>query len=59
MIMSKEHVCYNCRTVFEKPEADKAKEEKEVTRCPQCGSVDIQKLGEQDDHRFIRRMSFG
>ena len=56
--MSKEHVCYSCRSVFQKPEADKA-EEKDVTKCPQCGSVDVQKLDEQDDHQSIRRMSFG
>ena len=56
--MFKEHVCYNCRVVFQKPEADKAKE-KELTKCPQCGSMDVQKLDEQDDYRLVRRMSFG
>ena len=56
--MSKEHVYYSCRSVFQKPEEDKTKE-KEETKCPQCGSVDAQKLDEQDDHRPIGRMSFG
>ena len=56
--MPEEHVCYHCRVVFEKPEADKAKE-KEVTKCPHCGILDVQKLDEQGNSRFILRMSFG
>ena len=56
--MSEEHVCHSCSSVFQKLEADKAKEE-EVTKCPQCGSADAQKLDEQNQHRPTRQMSFG
>jgi rRNA maturation endonuclease Nob1 len=56
--MSDEHVCYNCRVVFQNPEADKPKEE-ETTKCPVCGRADTEKLDEQGNQRFIRRMSFG
>jgi predicted nucleic acid-binding Zn-ribbon protein len=56
--MSEEHVCYNCRIVFQNPETDKAKAV-EATTCPQCGRADTQKLDEQGNQRFIRRMSFG
>ena len=56
--MSDEHVCYNCRIVFQNPESDKAKEA-EATQCPVCGKADTEKLDDQGNQRFIRRMSFG
>jgi DNA-directed RNA polymerase subunit RPC12/RpoP len=55
----KEYGCNCCNVIFAEEEQNKA-EDKAVVECPQCGSIDVQKLDEDDSKpKFIRRMAYG
>jgi DNA-directed RNA polymerase subunit RPC12/RpoP len=55
----KDYQCNCCRAAFRKPKANTA-EDRAVVECPQCGSIEVQKLDDPDKKTsLVSRTSCG